>query len=392
MNALEVGQDRQVRGWLAVASLAAGTFVMVTSEFLPIGLLTEIARDLHATNGAAGLMVTIPGLVAAIAAPLLVLVSGSLDRRYLLWLLSGLLVVSNLIVATASDLPVILLGRILLGISVGGFWGFGAALAGRLVAPDSGGRAVTIVFAGISIGTVLGMPAGTLLGHAIGWRAVFICAAALSALVLAGQILLLPRLPVLQSSGLKGLLSVFSISQARVGLVCVVLVILGHFTAYTYITPFLEQRAGAPAALISLILLAYGAAGFFGNLVGGALVQRNVRTVLAGFSLLLAGALIVLSVAGTGTISAAIFIIIWGFAFGGLPICLQTWLFRAAPETLASVSAVFVTVFQLAIAGGAFLGGVIVNGLGLSPAMAAGGITALAAALVIRGFGESATA
>ena len=388
MSTIDDRQDQRLRGWLAVGSLAFGTFIMVTSEFLPIGLLSRIARDLSASDGAAGLMVTVPGLVAAIAAPLLVISCGERDRRYMLWGLSGLLVISNLIVASAGSLSIALLGRILLGVSVGGFWGFGAALAGRLVAPHSGGRAVTIVFAGISIGTVLGMPAGTLLGHMIGWRAVFILAAALSALVLAGQVLLLPKLPVLQSSRFKDLLSVFSIPQARVGLVCVALVILGHFMAYTYIAPFLEQRAGASPALISLILLTYGTAGFVGNLVGGALVQRSVRTVLAGFALLLAGALIVLSIAGAGTISASILVIIWGFAFGGLPICLQTWLFRAAPEILASVSAVFVTVFQVAIAGGAFLGGLVVDSSGLASTMAIGGSIALAAALVIPAFGR----
>ncbi len=381
-------QDQGLRGWLAVASLAFGTFTMVTSEFLPIGLLPSIARDLNTSDGAVGLMVTIPGGVAAIAAPILVVASGSLDRRYLLLILSGLLVISNLIVASAGGLPSVLLGRILLGISVGGFWGFGAALAGRLVAEKSGGRAVTIVFAGISIGTVLGMPAGTLLGHAIGWRAVFVVAAGLSVLVLAGQVFLLPRLPVLQSSRLRDLLSVLSIPQARVGLACVALVILGHFMAYTYITPFLEQRAGVPTALISLILLAYGAAGFVGNLVGGALVQRDVRTVLAAFTLLLAGALIVISFAGTGTISAAVLIVLWGFAFGGLPICLQTWMFRAAPELLSSISAVFVSIFQISLAGGALLGGLVVNGLGVSITMAVGGAIALVATLVIRGLGR----
>lgn len=374
---------QEVQSWLGVASLAFGTFTMVTSEFLPIGLLPNIARDLNATDGAVGLMITVPGLVAAVAAPVLVVASGTMDRRSLLWMLSGLLVISNLIVAASGSLTGVLLGRLLLGVSVGGFWGFGAALAGRLVAQHSGGRAVTIVFAGISIGTVLGMPAGTLLGHEIGWRNVFLVAAGISLAVLAGQVLLLPRLPVLQSSGIRDLLSVFTIPKARIGLICVILVILGHFMAYTYITPFLERRSGTPSGLIALILLAYGTAGFVGNLVGGAFIQRNLRDVLASFALLLAGSLITLSSAGTGTTGAAVIIIIWGFAFGGLPVCLQTWMFKAAPEMLSSVSAVFVTTFQMAIAGGALLGGLVVNNIGLSATIAVGGATAMAAAIVI---------
>ena len=381
--------DDGFRGWLAVASLAFGTFTMVTSEFLPIGLLPMVARDLHASDGAAGLMVTIPGLVAAAAAPILVVSSGTLDRRTLLWLLTALLVISNLVVAYADSLPVLLVGRVLLGICVGGFWGFGAALAGRLVAPASGGRAVTIVFAGISIGTVLGMPAGTLLGHALGWRTAFVVAAGLSAAVLAAQVLLLPRLPAALPSRLRHLVEVFSVGQARLGLICVVLVILGHFMAYTYITVFLEQRAGAPSAIVSLILLAYGTAGFVGNLVAGALVQRNVRTVLAAFALLLGGALIVLSSVGSQQLPAMALVVVWGFAFGGIPICLQTWMFRAAPELMLSTTAVFVSIFQLALAGGALFGGFVVDDYGLTSLMALGGATALAAAIVIRGFGRS---
>lgn len=381
-------RNGQLRGWLAVASLAFGTFTMVTSEFLPIGLLPRIVQDLHTSDGAAGLMVTIPGLVAAAAAPVIVVTSGTLDRRHLLWLLTGLLIISNLIVAYAASLSIVLLGRVLLGVCVGGFWGFGAALAGRLVAPDSGGRAVTIVFAGISIGTVLGMPAGTLLGHALGWRTAFVAAAGLSAAVLVAQVIFLPRLPAIQPSRLRHLVAVFSIAQARIGLICVILVIFGHFMAYTYITPFIEQRAGVPSAIVSLVLLAYGTSGFLGNLVAGALVQRNVRTVLAAFALLLGGALVVLSSVGSEKIPAAALVVIWGFAFGGLPICLQTWMFRAAPELMLSTSAVFVSIFQLALAGGALFGGVVVDSYGLTTTMALGGATALAAAIVIHGFGR----
>ena len=388
-NAASAHHETRLGGWLAVASLAFGTFTMVTSEFLPIGLLPMIARDLHTSDGAAGLMVTIPGLVAAAAAPILVVTSGTLDRRSLLWLLTALLVISNLVVACAASLSVLLLGRLLLGICVGGFWGFGAALAGRLVTADQGGRAVTIVFAGISIGTVLGMPAGTLLGHALGWRTAFVVAAGLSAAVLAAQILSLPRLPATVPSRLRHLVEVFSIGQARLGLICVVLVILGHFMAYTYISVFLEQRAGASPAIVSLVLLAYGTAGFFGNLVAGALVQRNVRTVLAAFALLLGGALIVLSSIGSEQVPAIALVVVWGFAFGGIPICLQTWMFRAAPELMLSTTAVFVSIFQLALAGGALFGGVVVDTYGLTSLMALGGATALAAAIVVRGFGRS---
>jgi predicted MFS family arabinose efflux permease len=377
------------RDWFAVTSVAFGTFALVTTEFLPIGLLPRIATDIHVSDGEAGLLVTIPGLVAAIAAPALVVGSGRLDRRHLLWLLSSLIIISNLIVAFGTNLPVLLVGRVLLGIGVGGFWAIGAALAGRMVAPDQVGRAMAIVFAGISVGTVLGVPAGALLGGALGWRMAFATAAGLGVFVLLTQILALPRLPQINAVNIRHLPAVFRVPQARIGLVAVVLLIFGHFMAYTYITPFLEQRAGAPPAMVSLLLLGYGAAGFVGNFVAGSLAQRHVRGALTGFSLMLGGAVILLPLAGTTPVSATILVVVWGLAFGGVPVCLQTWMFKAAPDLTESTGAVFICVLQLALAGGALLGGMVVDSFGLATTMTLAGIAALATAVVIRGFGRA---
>jgi predicted MFS family arabinose efflux permease len=152
-----------LKSWLAVLAVALGAFVFVTSEFLPIGLLTQISAGLHVSDGIAGLMVTIPGLVATFAAPLMTIGAGRVDRRILMLGLTGLLVASNLTSALASNFAMMLAGRVMFGISVGGFWTIAVTLGSRLVPKPMMTRATAIIAAGISIATVLGVPAGTLI-------------------------------------------------------------------------------------------------------------------------------------------------------------------------------------------------------------------------------------
>ena len=159
------GDDTTVAPWLAVLSVGIGAFALVTSEFLPVGLLPAMAAELAISKGQAGLMITTPGIVAAFAAIFVTVGSGRLDRRIVLLALTALLVASNLLVALAPSYGWILLGRALLGVGVGGFWAIGSAIGPRLVAPQHASRAMSIIFAGVSLGTVAGVPAGALLGE-----------------------------------------------------------------------------------------------------------------------------------------------------------------------------------------------------------------------------------
>ena len=159
-----------LRAWLAVTSIAVGTFAMVTTEFLPIGLLTAIAGDLGVSEGTAGLMVTVPGIVAAITAPVVTVAAGSIDRRILVVLLTALIVLSNVVAWLTPTFTIMLLGRVLLGLCVGGFWTFAAAIGRRLVPEASGGRATALIIAAISVGTVVGVPAGAMIGELASWR------------------------------------------------------------------------------------------------------------------------------------------------------------------------------------------------------------------------------
>lgn len=193
-------------GWPGVAALALGTFTVVTSEMLPVGLLTPMGRSLGVPEGVAGLTLTITGLVAALSAPALVPLLGRADRRTALCVLVAVLVVGNLGAAWAPDFGTMVVARVLVGIGMGGVWAVAAGLAVRLVPAKSAGTATSLVFSGIAVASVLGVPAGTYLGALAGWRAAFLAAAGLGAVVLVAAALLLPRLPAERTVPLGGVL------------------------------------------------------------------------------------------------------------------------------------------------------------------------------------------
>lgn len=369
--------------WLAVLSVATGAFALVTTEFLPVGLLPAIAAELGITEGIAGMLVTVPGIVAALAAILVTVGVGKTDRRYVIWGLTATLVLSNAIVTLSHSFPLILVGRALLGIGVGGFWAIGPALSTRLVSPEAATRATAVVFAGVSVGTVAGVPAGAFLGELFGWRTAFAAAGAVGLVVLLTQMYLLPKLPPEKAITFRQLPELLRVSKARLGILATVLVFLGQFAAYTYITPFLSQVTHLTATTISSLLLAYGAAGFIGNLIGGALVARSVRTSLIVTGITLGVAIGALPLLGANAWAATALVVVWGVGFGMMPISVQTWIFQAAPHAMESGGAVFVSIVQIALASGALVGGMTVDHTGVWGAMALGGVLALAMAAVI---------
>jgi predicted MFS family arabinose efflux permease len=367
-----------LKSWIAVLSVSLGAFVLVTSEFLPIGLLTLISAGLHVSHGTAGLMVTVPGLVAALAAPVMTIGAGRVDRRRLVLGFIALLVVSNLISALAPNFTVMLIGRILFGISLGGFWTIAVTLGGRLVPKPAMTRATTIIMAGISIATVLGVPAGTVIAGYAGWRAAFAAIGGIALLVGLVQLFVLPPIPPPPAPGVRQLTHSLRHADVRLGLLTVAVVIAGHFAAYTYVTPFLKERGGTTPAVLSSLLLIYGVAGIVGNFAGGAAAARNLRGTVTGVVGLLAGAILLLPLAREHLAGVTLLLIAWGLAFGAMPISLNLWVFKAAPEALEGGAALMISTFQVFIALGSVLGGRVVDAFGTSAVMWSGGAAVMA--------------
>lgn len=369
--------------WLAVASLAVSTFASVTTEFLPVGLLTNIAAGLGVSEGTAGLMVTMPAVMAAIMGPLLIVLSGRLDRRTVVLVLSALLVISNALAAIAPNFATMLVARVMLGIVVGGFWTFAPSIVARLVPEAMQPRAMSYVLAGISLATVAGVPAGALLGDLAGWRSAFVVSGVLAAVVLAMQLRLLPRMPAQRAIPARDLLVPLARPAARSVLLVTLLMVTGHFLAYTYLRPMLDQIFGLSPSHITAMLLVFGVAGFAGTFVGGRLVGHSLRGTPLLAAALIAVALLFATTATGGLLGAAIVAALWGGAFGLVPVAMTTWMQKALPDASEAGQALLVVAFQISISSGAFVGGQIADASGVAGSLKAGAALAIAAGALI---------
>ncbi|CAD5271010.1 MULTISPECIES: MFS transporter [Halomonadaceae] len=350
--------------WMGIVSLALGVFGLVTAEFLPASLLTAMAADLNISVGAAGQAVTATAAVAALAALTIPLLTRNFDRRFVLLGLSLLLVVSNVLAATANSFFVLIIARVLLGIALGGFWSMAAALAMRMVPDNLFARAMSIVLTGVSVATVCAAPLGAYIGGLWGWRSAFIAASCLSLVTLVTQLFVIPAMPPKDNPSLRILVQLLTRTQVRVVLLAVVLMISGHFAGFTYIRPLLEEVAQLSVSAISAVLLGFGIGGFFGNFAGAFIAERSERNAIIFGGALIIAITITLLFAGSSASVTAVSIALWGFAFGAFPIGFQTWIVRAAPDQVEAAGGLIVAAFQVAIASGAIGGGILVDYLG----------------------------
>ncbi|MFJ6431573.1 MFS transporter [Streptomyces sp. NPDC091416] len=373
----DAASPARLRGRPAVLSVMLGIFAVVTTEILPIGLLTPIGAEFAVADGTAGLMMTMPGLLAAVAAPVVTLATARADRRLMLAAFVLLLAVANFLTAAATAYWVVLAARVLVGITIGGFWSLGAGLAGRLVPAPAAARATAVVFAAVPLGSVLGVPAGTLIGDLAGWRTAFVTMGLLSTGVLALLLLTLPALPPERVTRPAVLRALLRRPDTRFALLMTFLVVLAHFGTYTYVTPLLREIAHAGPGAITGLLLVHGAAGVAGNFLGGTLVTRRPHTAFAAAAATIAAATALLPVLGRSEAGALALLVLWGLGYGAVPVCSQTWFTRAAPRTPEAASVLFTASFQATIAAGALAGGYVVDRASLHAVMWLGAATAL---------------
>ncbi|MGR6918872.1 MFS transporter [[Actinomadura] parvosata] len=379
------------RGWAGVAAITASLFVFLTTELMPVGLLTPVSSSLHISVGVAGLMVTLYGVSAGLGVPFIVAWTRRVNRRVLLSALLVILTLGNCVTALAPTFPLVLTTRLVMGFASGVFWAIGVSMAMRLVPERQASRAAAVVMSGISIAAVVGIPLGTVLESLTGWRATFLIWSGLSALVLLAVATAVPSLPSANAVPVREVFVLpFKNVPLRLVLGTVVLFVLGHFGAYTFVRPFLEASTSAAPAFITVVLMIYGVGGAIGNFVAGHTVNRSLRgSFIAGCAGLVLSLLALLAAGHTqaGSIAA---LVLWGVSFGVVQLCQVNMTQAAAPDTFEAAMSLNTMAYNTSIAIGALIGGLFADHLGVTSVVWFGVALTAASLLLTLGTGRRA--
>jgi DHA1 family inner membrane transport protein len=369
---------------VALYALAAGAFGIGTTEFVIMGLLLQVAGDLHVGIAAAGLLISGYALGVFVGAPLLTAATGRLPRKTVLLGLMAIFTLGNLACALAPSYGVLMAARVLTSLAHGTFFGVGSVVATGLVAPDRRASAISLMFTGLTLATLLGVPAGTWLGHLAGWRATFWAVAAIGVLALVVIAVLVPAERQRQAPApLRAELQAIGQPTVLLGLATTVLGFGGVFTVFTFVQPLLTRVSGFADSAVSPLLLVLGVGLIVGNLLGGRLADRRLAAALVGSLLALAVVLALAGVALHAKLPAMLAMGLFGVAAFATVAPLQLWVLHKAAGAPNLASSLNIGAFNLGNALGAWLGGVVIeHGPGLAAVPYAGALLTLAGAAV----------
>lgn len=359
---------------IALWALAVGAFGIGTTEFVIMGLLPQVGADLDVSLSSAGLLVTGYALGVTLGAPPVSIITSGLPRKTLLLSLMVIFTVGNLACALAPNYAALMAARVLTSLAHGAFFGVGSVVATSLVRPDKQASAIALMFTGLTLANVLGVPFGTWLGQAWGWRATFWAVTAVGLAVLAAIAAWVPASRGQHQGNLRGELRALVRPQVLLGFATTVLGFGGVFTAFTYIAPLLTELSGFPSSAVSPILLLFGAGLVIGNTYGGKLADRRLMLTLVGSLALLATVLALFAFTVHIKVAAVVTVAVLGAAaFATVP-PLQMRVLEQASSAPNLASAFNIAAFNLGNAAGAWLGGITIDhgpGLGATPLAAA---------------------
>lgn len=380
---LNTSLDKTEACWGGVFAMTLCVFVLIASEFIPVSLLTPIANDLHITEGLAGQGIALSGALAVLTSLTISRIAGDLNRKYLLLGLTVLMALSGIIIAIAHNYLVYMLGRIIIGVVIGGFWSMSAATAIRLVPQHQVPRALAIFNGGNALATVVAAPLGSYLGTTLGWRGAFLC---LIPLAIAAFIWQWVSLPTMESSKeqkpQRSVLHLFRVSIVPKGLLACGLLFMGQFALFTYVRPFLETVTSVSPSGLSLILLAIGVAGFVGTTIVSVFLNAWFYQTLITIPLLMAATAGILLLVGHNIWAVTFLLSLWGLLTTAAPTGWWTWIARVIPEDAEAGGGLMVAVIQLSIALGSTAGGLVFDSLGWQSAFGLSGFLLLGAVAI----------
>lgn len=370
--------------WSAIFSLFMGVTSLIAAEFIPVSLLTPIAQELSITEGMAGQSVTVVGIFAVIASLMLAPLTKTIDRRRVLLTLSALLVVSNICVALATNYSTLLIGRGILGICVGGFWSMASAVTLQLVPTKAIPRALSIVYAGVSVATIISLPLASYLGHLIGWRNVFFLTALLGVISLIWQCISLPSLPAQSGNNFKNMFRLIQQNWVFVGICATIFSYGGYHIVFTYLRPFLEHDLALQAKTLAIVLLLFSLANCAGTFVAGYVLGKQFRATLLAIPVIFTLLAILLFNRNSNMVWNIGLVIGWGFMFGFIPVGWSTWITRTLADKAELAGGLSVAAIQFSIGFAAAVGGLIFDNLSIHGIFAASAIIMLGAIVLTK--------
>lgn len=352
------------RRWGGIVALATGIFVLITIEELPIGVLSVMAPDLGVSEGMAGLSVTVPGVLAGVVAVVTPVLVRGMDRRLVLVLALAAVVLSSVLSVLAPNFAVLLVARLFAGVSIGLYWAVMAIVALGQAPKEHAARALTVAFSGAGAALVLGVPVAAWIGAHVGWRAAFGIVGALAAVVaLLILVLVRPvRSPVNVTPAM--MLAAARARGVRYAVALTILVVVAQFITYSYVSPILLERAEVPVTDVGMMLLAYGIAGLIGNFAIAPLLRRSAAWGVLVVSVGVAMSLLAVHLLMDSPAAALAIMPIWGLFVGAISVAIQAFVGAEAGHVLEEGTALNSATFNVSIALGALVGGLIIDRAG----------------------------
>lgn len=358
-------------GWSAVFALSLCVATLIASEFMPVSLLTPIAGELRLSEGTAGQAIAVSGIFAVLTSLFLARATAGIDRRRVLLTLTIVMLISGIVVAFAPNFAVLMVGRAMIGVVIGGFWSMSGATVMRLVPAERVPRALALLNGGNALATTIAAPLGSFLGQYIGWRGAFFAVVPLAAITFAWQYWALPLMPSARDERKPSAFGVLRRRHAPQGMAAVTLLFMGQFALFTYLRPFLETVTQVDVSVLSLILLLMGGAGLLGSSLVGMVLTRHLRLALIAMPAALGAIAVTLILAGHAALPTAGLLILWGMVSTAAPVAWWTWLSRTLPDDAEAGGGLMVAVIQLAITLGAAGSGLLFDHLGYAASFAA---------------------
>lgn len=371
-----------IKGWLPVIGLAFSTFIFNTSEFIPIGLLSDIAADFSITESNAGMLITVYAWVVALASLPLMLTFAKTENKRLMLGITALFIVSQALSGISKDFYMLMISRIGVACAHAIFWSIVTPYAVRIAPEGKKSAALSIIVCGSSIAMIVGMPIGRTIGLLMGWRATFLVIGAAAAVIFLFLAFLLPKAPSDSSISLRKLPALIK-SPALLSIYLItVIAITGHFTAYSYIEPFLAQTAGLSETWITLILTIFGFVGLVGSFLFAKCYDAHRKLFIVFAVCGLCVSMLMLQVMSFSLASVILLCVFWGTAINFYNLAFQSEIIRNAPQGSAVAMSIYSGIYNMGIGSGALVGGYVCSGLEVGFIGYAGGVIAVIASVL----------